>query len=104
MSLDAIAKVTETEERSKERRTAAEAEAKQILAEAEKQGLALLQRVHSEAEEEQKMLLQKAEEHAASRSDEILRKAGENAGTLRAAAEAHLGSAAEFIVGRVVKD
>ena len=49
MSLEAIEKVTEVELESKERRGAAEAEARQIIADAERTGLALLQKVRADA-------------------------------------------------------
>ena len=41
MSLEAIEKVTEVERKNKERRAAAETEAKQMLASAQRDGLAL---------------------------------------------------------------
>ena len=56
MSLEAIEKVTEVEQKSKERRLAAEAEARQIVADAERTGLALLQQVRADAAEEGKTL------------------------------------------------
>ena len=71
MSLEAIEKVTEVEQKSKERRLAAEAEARQIVADAERAGLALLQQVRVDAAEEGKTLLRQAEERAAKRAAEI---------------------------------
>ena len=87
MSLEAIEKVTQVESEVRERRAAAEAEAKQLVADAEKEGQALLQRRRSEAAEAGRELLRQAEERA----------------KLREAAEKRLEAAAEFIVGRVVK-
>ena len=47
MSLEAIEKVTQVENEVRERRAAAEAEAKQLVADAEKEGQALLQRTRA---------------------------------------------------------
>ncbi|MCI8398842.1 MAG: hypothetical protein HFF86_10250 [Oscillibacter sp.] len=103
MSLEAVEKVSKVEGEVRERRTAAEAEARQIVSGAEKDGLALLQRTRAEAAESGKALLRQAEEKAAKRAEEIARAAGQDADALRRAAEKRLEEAAEFIVGRVVK-
>ena len=103
MSLEAIEKVTEVELESKERRGAAEAEARQIIADAERTGLALLQKVRADAASEGKALLRKAEERAAERAAEISANASREADGLRQMADKHMEAAAEFIVGRVVK-
>ena len=49
MSLEVIEKVTQVESDTRERKAAAEAEAKKIVADAEREGLALLQRVRDQA-------------------------------------------------------
>ena len=49
MSLEAIEKVAQVERETQERRAAAEAEARQILSGAERDGLALLQQTRSAA-------------------------------------------------------
>ena len=103
MSLEAIEKVTEVEQKSKERRLAAEAEARQIVADAERASLALLQQVRVDAAEEGKTLLRQAEERAAKRAAEIDAGASREADGLRQMADKHMEAAAEFIVGRVVK-
>ena len=103
MSLEAIEKVTEVELESKERRGAAEAEARQIVADAERTGLALLQQVRADAAAEGKNLLRQAEERAAERAAEISAGASREADGLRQLADKHMEAAAEFIVGRVVK-
>ena len=103
MSLEAIEKVAEVENRNRERRVAAEAEAKQIVADAERSGLALLKQVRADAAERRKALMRQAEEAAAARSAEIGRTAEAEGEALRQTAEKHLEEAAEFIVGRVVK-
>ena len=68
MSLEAIERVTQVEQNSQERKTAAEAEARQIVADAERQGLALLQQVRADATEDGRKLLRKAEERAAEKA------------------------------------
>ena len=93
MSLEAIEKVAQVERETQERRAAAEAEARQILSGAERDGLALLQQTRSAAAEEGKNLLRQAEEKAAAAA----------AADLQKKAKSHLEEAAEFIVGRVVK-
>ena len=103
MSLQAVEKVMETEQRSRERRTAAEQQAKQLLADAERNGLALLNNVRAQADAEGKELLRKAEERAEERSGEIRAEAERQAGELRTAAQSRLEQAAELIVGRVVR-
>ena len=102
MSLEAIERVTQVEQNSQERKTAAEAEARQIVADAERQGLALLQQVRADATEDGRKLLRKAEERAAEKAAEIGRAAESESAALREAAGRNLEEAVEFIVGRVV--
>jgi vacuolar-type H+-ATPase subunit H len=103
MSLEAIEKVTEIESKTRERRAAAEAEARQIVADAESGGLALLRQVRADAAESGKKLMQQAEEKAAKRTAEVAKTAEADGAALRKTAGTHLEDAAEFIVGRVVK-
>ena len=103
MSLEAIEKVTEIETKTQERKAAAEAQARQIVDGAERDGLALLQKTRQAGSEEGRALLQKAEAKAADRAAKIDEDAKAEAAALRKAAEKHLEEAAEFIVGRVVK-
>ena len=103
MSMEAIEKVTQVENLNRERKIAAEAEAKQMIADAERGGLALLQQVRENAADAGKELLRQAEENAAVRAEEIRKSAEAEAAALRETAEKNLTEAAEFIVGRVVK-
>ena len=103
MSLEVIEKVTQVENESRERRMAAEAEAKQIVADAEKEGQALLQRTRSAGAEAGRELLRQAEERAAEAAAKTAQAAEKDAAALREAAGKRLEAAAEFIVGRVVK-
>ena len=103
MSLEAIQTVTRVERESQEKLAAAGAEARQIVAEARREGEALLLRTREHAAEEGKALMKGAEERAARKAEEISREAEQESAALRKEAETHLEAAAEFIVGRVVK-
>ena len=103
MSFEAIEKIKQAEAGNWERKAAAEAEARETVAGAEREGLALLQQTRAVAAESGKELLRQAEDRAAKRTEEIRRAAEQEAGELRKTAERHLEEAAEFIVGRVVK-
>lgn len=103
MSLEAIEKVTQVEDQSRERLAAAEAEAKQLVADAERAGQALLQKTRADGLEQGKLLLRQAEEKAAARARETAQAAEAEAEALRKAAGKRLEEAADFIVGRVVK-
>jgi len=102
MSLEAIEKVTQVEMNLQERKISAEAEAKQLIADAEREGLALLQSVRVTAAEHAKQMMKQAEERAAQRAAEIGRAAEAESVALREAAGKYLEEAAEFIVERVV--
>ena len=65
MSIEAIRQVTETEQANKQSRAAAEAEARQLVLDAERNGTELLKKVRSDAAEQGKDLLRQAEERAA---------------------------------------
>ena len=102
MSLEAIQKVTEVERRMLEQKAAAEAQARQIVSDAETSGILLLQKVRDESSEQAKIELKAAEERAAGKAAEIHSGVLEESAVLRQAAEKHLDEAAEFIIGRVV--
>ena len=104
MSLEAIEKVTQVEQESQEHKAAAEAQARQIVAGAEREGLALLQQTRADAVAAGKQLLREAEARAAAKEAEIRQAAQAESDALVKAAEKHLEEAAEFIVGRVVKN
>ena len=104
MSIEAIRQVTETEQANKQSRAAAEAEARQLVLDAERDGTELLKQVRSDAAEQGKDLLrQGGEERAALRAQEIAREAEAESRRQREQAEQHLDETAEFIVERVVK-
>ena len=95
MSIEAIRQVTETEQANKQSRAAAEAEARQLVLDAERNGTELLKKVRSDAAEQGKDLLRQAQE--------IAREAEAESRRQREQAEQHLDETAEFIVERVVK-
>ena len=102
MSIEAIRQVTETEQANKQSRAAAEAEARQLVLDAERNGTELLKQVRSDAAEQGKDLLRQ-EERAALRAQEIAQEAEAESRRQREQAEQHLDETAEFIVERVVK-
>ena len=104
MSLEVIENITRVEAENRERKASAEAKAKQIVADAQREGLALLQHTRASAADRSRELLQQAETRAAARREEIGRTAQAEGEALRRDAESRLDAAADFIVGRVVKD
>lgn len=104
MPLEVIENITQVEAENRERKTAAEAKAKQIVADAQRDGLALLQQTRTSAAERSRELLRQAETRAAARGEEIRRDAQAEGEALRKEAESRLDAAADLIVGRVVKD
>ena len=95
--------VTQSESLIQERKAAAEAEARQLVAAAERDGVALVQRIRAEAAEKGKTMLEQAEARAAEQAVAIANVAEADAAALQAGAEKHLEEVVEFIVGRVVK-
>lgn len=102
MSLEAIEKISQVEQENRERRVAADAQAKQMVADAQRDGQALIQKTRTDAAEQGKELLRQAEKRAEERSAQISAAATAEGDALRTAAAQHLEEAAEFIVGRVV--
>ena len=102
MSLEAIKSVMQSESLIQERKAAAEAEARQLVANAEREGLALLQKVRADAAENGRELLKRAEEKAAQQAAKIAESAEAESTALKAAAEKRLDEAAELNGGRVV--
>ena len=104
MPLEVIENITRVEADNRERKASAEAKAKQIVADAQRDGLALLQQTRTSAAERSRELLRQAETRAAARGEEIRRDAQAEGEALRKEAESWLDAAADLIVGRVVKD
>ena len=104
MPLEAIENITQTESAGRERKAAAEVQVRQMLADAQRDGQALLQRTREDAQQKGRELLSAAEARAAAQGEQIRRDAQAEGEALRREAEAHLEEAADLIVGRVVKD
>lgn len=102
MGVEAIRTVTEIEEREKERRAAAEAEARKLVADAQRTGVTLLEKVRKEAADDGVRQLRRAEERAAGKTAEIARLAEGEADALRETAKARLEEAAAAIVDKIV--
>lgn len=102
MSLEAITKVTETEEKNKERLQVAKIEAKRMIETAEKDGKNELIKVRQSAQNQAKSLKQVAEQNAKKRAAEILHSVQTESNKLRETAKSHLSEAADLIVGKVV--
>ena len=97
MSLEAIKQVTEAEQANKARKVEAQAEAKRMVAEAERAGKA-----HLDAQV--RGFMQQAEAKAAEHAAEVMAQTKQACDSLRAKAEGRLADAAESIVRRVVKN
>ena len=102
MALEAMEKILEIEEKSREEKRSAEADARRMIADAEQGGVSLIQQVRAQAAEAGKMLMQQAEAHAAEQATAIAQAAEAEGDALRQAAEMRLEEVAEFIIGRVV--
>ena len=104
MSLEAIKKVTETEQISLQRKAEAAQQAKKTVAEAERAGQELLERSRQEAEAKVKEFMADAEQRAAAHADEVMKETELACKQLRQEAEGRLDEAAALIVRRVVND
>ena len=102
MSFQDIQKVTETEQNVRARKTEAQAEAKQIIASAQRSGAAMVEEARVRAEAEVKAIMAEAEELAAGQSKEALAANEAACQAMRVQAEKRLEQAADLIVRRVV--
>ena len=100
MSLEAIQKVTEAEQAARERRAEA-AEAKHIVADAERAGRQLVQDRRAQAEQEAKAMLAEAEVQAEKKAERTRADNDAACEALKQGARKHLDKAAALIVGRV---
>lgn len=102
MSLDAIAQVAAAEEATQGRLLEAQAEAKALVADAERSGKKRIDEARSQAEAEVKTLLAGAETRAADHAKEVMAQAERDCAALRATAQERLDRAADLITERVV--
>jgi V/A-type H+-transporting ATPase subunit G/H len=104
MSLEAIKKVTETEQDSMRRKSEAAQQAKKTVTEAERAGQELLERSRQEAEAKVKEMMADAERRAAEHAETVAKETESACKRLRKDAEGRLDKAAALIVRRVVND
>lgn len=102
MSFEAIEIVNRAEAQSKERKLAADLEAKNLIAEAERSGLALLEQARAQAAAEGKRLVKEAESRAESRCAKIREDTRSECDALAKQADSLVSKAVERIVGKVV--
>lgn len=102
MSFQDIQKVTETEESLRRKKAEAQAEAKQIIAAAQRSGNAVTEEARAKAEAQVRSLLAEAEVLAQQQSQATLAANDAACQAMRARAEERLEQAADLIVRRVV--
>lgn len=102
MSLEAIQKVTASEQESQSRKADAVAAAKKLAADAQRAGESMLEAARREAEAENRALLLRTEERAAEHAARFRAEAEAEAEAMCKAAEDRLDAAADLIVRRVV--
>lgn len=104
MSLDAIQKVTEAEQNSRNRKAEAAAEAKRITAEADRAGRQTVAEARAAAEAKAKAMMTEAEARAGQRAEQTLAENARACAALKERARPNLDRAADLIVERVGKN
>ena len=102
MSLDAIKKVTETEQLSQQRRIEAATAAKKLVADAERDGVKLVEAAQNRAVGEARTMMAEAEKKAAEYAAKAKADTERDCVELRRAAERRLDDAATLIMERIV--
>ena len=102
MSLEAVQKVTESEQRAQQEKVQAAETAKRLVGEAEKAGKERLAAARSEAEAKVKDLVAQAEARAAVRTETVMEETRRTCDELRQTASDRLEDAAALIIGKVV--
>ena len=102
MSYEDIQKVMDAERSAKDEKAAAQAQAKQIIAAAEKAGTAAVEKARAEAEADAIQLLAQAEAQAKAQSEQTLAANAQACAGMKSQARTHLEEAADLIVRRVV--
>ena len=103
MSLEAITKIRAVEEDMERSKADAKAQAQKLIADADREGRALLQQGREKAAAAAAAAMKKAEEQAAERRKEILAQSGRDCEKLKSDAGARMDKAAQAIIGRVVE-
>ena len=102
MSLEAITKIRAVEDGVEQSKADAKTQAQKLVADAEREGRALLQKGREKSAGASAEALKKAEETAAKRRDEILAQSKKDCQKLKADAGARMDKAVQAILGRVV--
>lgn len=102
MSLEAITRIRSVEEDMDQARSDARSRAQKLAAEAEREGLSLLQQGKEQAAKAAAAEMEKAEAAAAKRREEILAQAERDCEALKKEAGSRMGKATQAILGRVV--
>lgn len=103
MSLEAIREIQRVEEAMEASRAQARAQAQKLIADAEREGRALLEQGREAAAGKAAAAMSAAEEKAAKRRAEILAAAADDCETISAGADAFMARAVKMIVERVVE-
>ncbi len=104
MSFEAIQKVTQSEQAAQQEKADAAAQAKRIVADAQREGQRLAEQAKEQAEEQVKAMLSKAEADAAARAAQTLEANREACERMKQEARGRLEQAAGLIVERIGKD
>lgn len=102
MSVEAITKIREVEESMEQAKAQARAQAQKLVADAEREGRALLEQGRETSASAAAAAMRQAEEKAAKRREEILAQAAKDCEELKAGAGVRMDKATQAIVGRVV--
>lgn len=102
MAIEAITKISETEQRMKQLKEQAEAEAKKTRERAREAGQAALDQSIDMGNREVIELIKNAEEKANNKAQELLSGSENKKAAMRARAEANLDKAASYIIERIV--
>ena len=102
MSLEAILAITKAEDKTRQLRNDAQAEAKRLIAQAQEDGEASVLAAAKKADEEIAELMRKAEEKAKADASELAQSNENKKAAMRVKAEKRLDKAAELIVERIV--
>lgn len=102
MSLEAVQRVTESEQKARERKLAAADQAKKLVVDAARQGRERLEAARTESDAQVKAMLTRAEESAAAHTATVMEETRQSCDDLRRQAEGKLEDAAALIIRRVV--
>lgn len=103
MALEGIQAVTQAEAKAKADRDAAAAQARQQLADAQRQARQLVDQARQQAQARARQMMAEAEEKAAAQTGQVLERAKKDCEAMKQAAKGRLEQAAQVIVEGVVK-